>query len=243
LGNVIAAVEQSGKPVIAAIHAVAMGGGLELALGCHYRIVQKGTQVALPEVKLGLIPGAGGTQRLPRVVGLERALNIIVSGNPVPAEKLADTALFDEVVENDALEAALAFADKVIAEGKPLKKIRDIKIDYPNPFGYLQFARNTIGAVAKNYPAPLKCVDAIEAALTKNFDDGIRHEREIFINLLQAVESKAMRHAFFGERAASKIPDIPDDTPTRPIRSVAVIGAGTMGGSLGQGIRRSTQEL
>lgn len=230
--SVITVLETSDKPVVAAIHSVAMGGGLELALGCHFRIAQTGAQIAFPEVKLGILPGAGGTQRLPRVIGVEAALNMIVSGNSVPAEKLAKTALFDRVVETDVLSAAIAYAEQMVRERRPLKKVRDIKIDYPNAEGYFQFARNTIAGVAKNFPAPLKCVDALEASATKRFEEGMKIERELFQYLLMSSESKALRHAFFGERAASKIADVPEDTPTRPVTQVAVIGAGTMGGGI-----------
>jgi 3-hydroxyacyl-CoA dehydrogenase len=231
LHTVISVIESSDKPVIAAIHSVAMGGGLELALGCHYRVASPGAQIALPEVKLGILPGAGGTQRLPRVVGLELALNMIVSGTPIASEKLAKTALFNELAEGDLMAAATAFANKV-ADVRPLPKVRDIKIDYPNYEAFLQFSRNTVRAMSGPFPAPLKCVEAVAAAVTKKFDDGIKFERDLFLELVQTTESKALRHAFFGERAASKLPDVPDDTPTRPVKSVAVIGAGTMGGGI-----------
>ena len=232
LHTVIKVIENSEKPVVAAIHAVAMGGGLELAMGCHYRIALAGAQIALPEVKLGILPGAGGTQRLPRVVGLETALNMIVSGTSVSSEKLAGTKLFDQMIEGDLLAGALTFAKK-IADARPLPKVRDIKITYPNPDGYLQFARNAVRTVAGPFPAPLKCIDAIAAAISsKNFDDGLKIERDLFIELVQTTESKALRHAFFGERAASKITDVPADTPLREIKSAAVIGAGTMGGGI-----------
>ena len=231
LHTVINAVESASKPVIAAIHTVCMGGGLELALGCHYRVVSPGAQIALPEVKLGILPGAGGTQRLPRVLGLEPALNMIVSGSTVMSDKLAGTPLFNELVQGDLLEGALAFAAKV-ADTRPLPKVRDIKIDYPNHEAFLQFSRNTVKAMAGPFPAPLQCVEAVAAAVTMKFDDGIAFERKLFIELVQSTESKALRHAFFGERAASKLPDVPEDTPTRAIKSVAVIGAGTMGGGI-----------
>ena len=231
LHTVINVVENSTKPVIAAIHSVCMGGGLELALGCNYRVASPGAQIALPEVKLGILPGAGGTQRLPRVVGLEMALNMIVSGTPVASEKLAKTGLFNEMIEGDLMQGALAFANKV-ADTRPLPKVRDIKIDYPNYEAFLQFSRNTIKAMAGPYPAPLKCVEAVAAAVTEKFDNGIKIERDLFVELVQTDESKALRHAFFAERAASKIPDVPEDTPTRAIKSAAVIGAGTMGGGI-----------
>jgi len=231
LHTLINVVENSSKPVVAAIHTVCMGGGLELALGCNYRIASPGAQIALPEVKLGILPGAGGTQRLPRVVGLEMALNMIVSGTPVPSEQLAKTALLNVIVDGDLLEGAIAFANK-IADVRPLPRVRDVKIDYPNYEAFLQFSRNTVRAMAGPFPAPLKCVEAVAAAVTKKFDDGIAFEKQLFVELVQTTESKALRHAFFGERAASKIPDVPADTPTRTIKSAAVIGAGTMGGGI-----------
>ncbi|MGF6967529.1 3-hydroxyacyl-CoA dehydrogenase [Paraburkholderia sp. WC7.3g] len=234
LATVIKTVEGSAKPVVAAIHSVAMGGGLELALGAHYRVAAAGAQIALPEVKLGLLPGAGGTQRLPRAIGLEAALNMIVSGAPVLSEKLADSGLFDEVVANPAelAEAALAFARKVGAQAGPHPKLRERKIEHPNAAGFIQFARNSVAAIAKNFPAPLRCIDAVEAGVKDGFDKGLAFERECFIALVQTPESRALRHAFFGERAASKIPDVPSDTPVRDINQVAVIGAGTMGGGI-----------
>ncbi len=231
LHTVIRVVEEADKPVIAAIHGIAMGGGLELALGCHYRVATAGAQIALPEVKLGILPGAGGTQRLPRVLGVETALNMIVTGNTVLSEKLSGTKLFDQMIEGDLIEGALAFARKV-ADARPLPKVRDIRLNYPNADGYLQFARNAVRAVAGKFPAPLKCVDAVAAAVSKKFDDGIRYERDLFLELVQTTESKALRHAFFGERAASKVPDVPADTPLRDIKSAAVIGAGTMGAGI-----------
>ena len=232
LHTVIRAVEASAKPVVAAIHSVAMGGGLELALGAHYRIAAPGAQIALPEVKLGLLPGAGGTQRLPRAVGLEVALNMIVSGAPVPSEQLAKSGLFDEMAEGDLLDAAVAFARKAGAQAGPHPRVRDRKIVHENAAGFIQFARNSAQAAAPNFPAPHKCIDAIEAGVLNGFDKGSVAEREGFIALMMTPESRALRHAFFGERAASKIPDVPADTPAREIRKVAVIGAGTMGGGI-----------
>ena len=232
LQTVINIVEQSNKPVIAAIHAIAMGGGLELALGCHYRVANPGAQIALPEVKLGILPGAGGTQRLPRIIGLEDALNMIVSGQPVLSEKLAKTKLFDQIIDGDLLAGTIKFA-LTIADKRPLPKVRDIKIQHAYPEAYLQFARNTVRAVAGPYPAPIKCIDALHAAITsKNFDDGLKKERQLFLDLLQTDESKALRHAFFAERAASKIPDIPENTALREIKSAAVVGSGTMGAGI-----------
>ena len=234
LMSVIRTLDNCTKPVVAAIHSVCMGGGLELALGCHYRVAAPGTQVALPEVKLGLVPGAGGTQRLPRVIGVENALNMIVSGEPVKSEVLAaipGQKLFDKIVEGDLLAAAVAFAGEV-AERRPLPRVRDLKAEHREADGYFQFARNTVKAMARNFPAPAKCVDCVEASVKRRFDEGLAFEREQFISLMMTPESKALRHAFFAERAASKIPDVPEDTPTREIRKVAVIGAGTMGGGI-----------
>jgi 3-hydroxyacyl-CoA dehydrogenase len=232
--SVILALEACTKPVVAAVHGTAMGGGLELSLGCHYRVAAPGTQVALPEVKLGLIPGAGGTQRLPRVIGVENALNMIVSGEAVKSEQLAQIPgqlLFDRIVEGDLLAGAVSFAEEV-AERRPLPRVRDLKATHPNADAYFQFARNTVGAMSKNYPAPLKCVDAVQSALTKKFDDGMRYERDTFLALMLTPECRALRHAFAAERATTKIPDVPADTPMRDVKKVAVIGAGTMGGGI-----------
>ena len=232
--SLIKLMESATKPVVAAIHSVCMGGGLELSLGCHYRVAAPGAQVGLPEVKLGLIPGAGGTQRLPRVLGVETALNMIVSGDPVKSELLASLPgqkLFDQIIDGDLMAGALAFAADVA--DKPLPKlVRDLKATHPNPDAYFAFARNTVKAMAKNFPAPAKCVDAVEASVSKRFDDGMLYEREVFMALMLTPECKALRHAFFAERAASKIADVPDDTPVRKIEKLAVIGAGTMGGGI-----------
>ena len=232
LPTVIAAFERSSKPVVAAIEGLALGGGLELALGMNHRIADKRAQIGLPEVKLGLLPGAGGTQRLPRAVGLEIAVNMIVSGSPVAAGKLADTRLFERVVDGRALEAAIDLAGQVATSDRPLPKVRDLKIEHPNAEGFLGFARTAVAAASANYPAPLKCLDAIEAAVEQPFDKGIEVEREAFGLLIDTSESKALRHGFFSERAAGKIADIGADVPLREIRSVGVIGAGTMGGGI-----------
>ncbi|WP_462390129.1 3-hydroxyacyl-CoA dehydrogenase NAD-binding domain-containing protein [Acidovorax sp. Q11] len=234
--SVIAAIENSAKPVVAAMHSVAMGGGLELALGCHYRIAAPGCSIALPEVKLGLIPGAGGTQRLPRVIGVEAALNLIVSGEPVKSEMIGAVPgqkLFDKMAASaESLGAeALAFAQSV-ADARPLPLVRNFPCKHPEGDAYFQFARNMVKGMAKNFPAPAKCVDAVEAATKKKFAEGMLVEREIFINLMWTPESRALRHLFMAERAASKIPDVASDTPKRDIKLVGVIGAGTMGGGI-----------
>jgi 3-hydroxyacyl-CoA dehydrogenase len=233
--TLIRLVEDCSKPVVAAIHTVCMGGGLELSLGCHYRVAAPGANIALPEVKLGLVPGAGGTQRLPRVLGVETALNMIVSGEPVKSEVLAGLPrqkLFDQLIEGDLIEGAVAFATEK-ADVRPLPLVRQMKATHPNPDAFFQFARNTVKAMAKHFPAPARGVDCVEQAVkSTRIDDGLRYEREAFIALMATPESKALRHAFFGERAASKIADVPDDTPQRAIKQVAVIGAGTMGGGI-----------
>ena len=236
LNSVILLLEKSTKPVVAAIHSVAMGGGLELALGCHYRIAAPGASIALPEVKLGLLPGAGGTQRLPRVLGVEAGLNMVVSGEAIKSEMLAmlpGQKLFDKISKSaeSLAEEALAFARSVAAT-RPLPLVRDLPCKHPLGDAYFQFARNMVGAMSKNYPAPMKCIEAVEAAATKKFEDGMATERQIFINLMMTSESRALRHLFLGERAASKIPDIDSSIPPRDIKSVAIIGAGTMGGGI-----------
>ena len=239
--SVIRALENTSKPVVAAVHSVCMGGGLELALGAHYRIAAPGCSVALPEVKLGLIPGAGGTQRLPRVLGVEAALNMIVSGEPVKSEMLAQLPgqkLFDklaaspETLAEEALALAREVAAKHAADGSPFPLVRHLPCKHKDGDAYFQFARNMVKGMAKNFPAPAKCVDAVEAATKMKFEDGLAAERETFINLMWTPECRSLRHLFVSERAASKIPDVPEDTPKRAIASVGIIGAGTMGGGI-----------
>ena len=232
LRTLIGEIEASGKPVIAAIDGVCMGGGLELALACDYRVGVAGARIALPEVKLGLLPGAGGTQRLPRILGVESALNMIVSGAAVPAEKLRGTPLFDAFGEIDVRDTALKFARRVIDEKMGSRRVRDINLRMPNAEAFFQFARNTVKSVAGPYPAPLACVDAVAAAVEMPFEAGLKHERDLFTALMLSPESAALRHVFQAERAAAKILDVPDGTPARPIARVGVIGAGTMGGGI-----------
>ena len=234
--SVILAIENSPKPVVAAVHTVAMGGGLELALGCHYRIAAPGASIALPEVKIGLIPGAGGTQRLPRVLGVEAALNMIVSGEAVKSELLASVPgqkLFDKMAasRDSLMEEAMAFA-RSVADVRPMPRVRDLPCKHPQGDAYFQFARNMVKGMSKNFPAPGKCVDAVQAGTKMSFDKGLVNERELFLGLLTTPECRALRHLFAAQRAASKIADVPDDTPVRNIAQVAVIGAGTMGGGI-----------
>ncbi|WP_296949660.1 3-hydroxyacyl-CoA dehydrogenase NAD-binding domain-containing protein [uncultured Massilia sp.] len=233
LHTLIRAVEASPKPVVAAIHGVCMGGGLELALGAHYRVALPGAQIALPEVKLGLLPGAGGTQRLPRVLGLETALDMIVTGKPVPSEKLAGTPLFDALLPagSDPVAGAVAFAEAVAAR-RPLPQVRDLAVAHPDPAAFLAAARARVAQEAGPFPAPPACVEAVAAAVEMPFEDGLKFERERFLHLTTTTASKALRHAFFAERAAAKVPGLPADTPVRPVAAAAVVGAGTMGAGI-----------
>jgi len=235
--TLISALENASKPVVAAIHTVAMGGGLELALGCHYRVAAPGTDVALPEVKLGLIPGAGGTQRLPRVLGVEPALNMIVSGEPIKSEMLAmlpGQKLFDQMATSAAtlMDEAMDFARSVVGTS-PLPRVRDLPCKHPNADAFFKFTTNMVNGMTKgNYPAPLKCIEAVQNATKMKFDQGMEAEREIFTNLMWTPECRALRHLFVAQRATTKIADVPADTPVREVKSVAVIGAGTMGGGI-----------
>ena len=233
--TLIKTIEASSKPVVAAIHSICMGGGLELALSCQYRVASPGAAIGLPEVKIGVIPGAGGTQRLPRVLGVETAMNMIVTGEPVKSELLASLPgqkLIDKMVDGDLLAGAIAFAQGIAAV-RPMPNVRDLKVKHPNPDAYVQFVRNMVKGMSKNFPAPLGCVEAVAASLkAKTLDEGLAEEQRIFRSLLLSPEAKALRHAFFGERAASKIPDVPESTPQRAIDTVGVIGAGTMGGGI-----------
>ncbi len=222
------------KPLVAAIGGFALGGGLELALACHYRIAAAGAQLGLPEVKLGILPGSGGTQRLPRAIPVAEAVRMMTTGNPISAEKALDLGLVDEVVRGgDLLPAALDYAKKLLAEKKPLRRIRDMNAKVPgDPAAFFRQVRETVAKESRGYPAPLEIVACVEAAVTKPFDEGRKVERERFAHLVETSESRALRHAFFAERQTTKIPDVPEDTPTRPIEKAAVIGAGTMGGGI-----------
>ena len=221
------------KPLVAAIGGFALGGGLELALGCHYRVAAAKAQLGLPEVKLGLLPGSGGTQRLPRVMPMAEALRMMTTGSTVSGEKAKQLGLVNEVVQGDLLEGALSFTKKLIKEGKGPRRIRDLKAKLDgDPKAFFDAARAEVAKASRGYPAPLEIVACCEAAATRPFDEGRKFERERFMVLVESVESKAMRHMFFAERQTAKIPDVPEDTPTRPIRSAAVIGAGTMGGGI-----------
>ncbi|HEY8538617.1 MAG TPA: enoyl-CoA hydratase-related protein, partial [Steroidobacteraceae bacterium] len=230
-------VENSTKPVVAAMHGTALGGGLELALTAHYRIASRTARCGLPEVKLGLLPGAGGTQRLPRIVGVETALEMITSGRHVPAVEAHSLGLIDELADDDATlrSAAIAFAKRVVAERRPLRRIRDRneKLDEARARpGLVDEFRKANARQFRGFLAPEYCMRAIEAALSLPFDEALKEERRLFDELEQGLQSKAQRYVFFAERQVAKVPDVPADTPVRTVEQVAVIGAGTMGGGI-----------
>jgi 3-hydroxyacyl-CoA dehydrogenase len=229
-------IEGSSKPVIAAIHGTALGGGLEVALCAHYRVAVPSARLGLPEVALGLLPGAGGTQRLPRIVGVEKALEMVTSGQHVPAKQAGAMGLVDELVEEGKLrEQAIAFARRVVAEGRPLVKVRDndarVEAARGKPEIFADF-RKANARKLRGFLAPENNIKAIEAAVNLPFDQGLQEERRLFMELMMGPQSAAQRYYFFAERTAQKIPDVPDDTPTRPIKTVGIIGAGTMGGGI-----------
>lgn len=234
LPKVLSAIENSSKPVVAAIHGTALGGGFEVALACHYRCAIKSAKVGLPEVKLGLLPGAGGTQRVPRIAGVKAALDMITSGNPVAAPKAHTMGLIDAVLDgDDLLSASVRYAMDLIESGAPLKRIRDINIDSKElEADFFENARKKLARRARGQIAQDRIVSCIEAAVELPIDEGLERERELFLELVTSPESAAMRHIFFAERQAAKIKDLPKDTALRPINKVAVIGGGTMGGGI-----------
>nr|WP_315481059.1 3-hydroxyacyl-CoA dehydrogenase NAD-binding domain-containing protein [uncultured Undibacterium sp.] len=221
------------KPIVAVINGVCMGGGLELALACHYRVASIGVQIALPEVKLGLLPGAGGTQRLPRLLDMETCASMISAGQIVLSDKLAQSALFDIYVSDPQklVGSAEDFA-RGIADVRPIPRVRDRPANAPTTSDFFTVMRSALMKKSKHFPAPFGCLDALEASLTQSFEDGIKTERAIFQRLLQSRESLALRHIFMAERAAGKIAGVDASTPLRNIKSVAVIGAGTMGAGI-----------
>jgi 3-hydroxyacyl-CoA dehydrogenase len=232
--QVLDAVESSSKPVIAAINGVCMGGGLELSLACHYRIATPNATMGLPEVKIGLLPGAGGTQRLPRAVGAELALQMIVSGDPIGAETALKTVLIDRIVPADTLQGVLDFAQELVGR-RTHPRLRAARALLPRGVdadSFFRAARARVAKQARGQISPLKCVDAVEAAVLRPFEEGVQIERAMFLELVASEQSKALRHAFFAERAAAKIAGLPEDTPTRRIAGAAVIGFGTMGGGI-----------
>jgi 3-hydroxyacyl-CoA dehydrogenase len=232
LPAVVDIVEGASKPVIAAISGACMGGGLELALGCHYRIARADAKIAFPEVKLGLIPGAGGTQRFPRLVGLEAALNMIASGATVPASTFKGTGLFDAITADSLQSATREFTLKLIKDAKPIRRVRDLPCEHQQDEAFLQFAKTAVAAVSRGLAAPARVIEAVGASVKQKFVAGIAIEQKVFSELMLSEESRALRHAFFAERAASKVAGLTDKTPLRKIASVAVVGAGTMGGGI-----------
>ena len=236
LPEVIETIENVGKPVVAAIHGTALGGGLEVALGCHYRVAVPSAKCGLPEVHLGLLPGAGGTQRLPRIVGPEKALEMVTSGAHIDAKTAHAAGLFDELVAEGSLrDSAIAFAKKVVAEKRPLKKVRDLndKVEAARskPEIFADF-RKANARKFRGFLAPEYNIRCIEAAVNQPFEEGLKLERTLFQELMSGTQSAAQRYVFFAEREVWKIPDVPADTPTLPIAKVGVIGAGTMGGGI-----------
>jgi len=229
-------IENATKPVIAAIHGTALGGGLEVALTCHYRVAVPSARCGLPEVNLGLLPGAGGTQRLPRIVGAQKALEMMTSGQHVPAKQCLEMGLVDELVEEGKLrEGALAFAKKVLAEGRPLKRVRDLNDKMEAARGHPEIFADFRKANARKFRgflAPEYNIRCIEAAVNEPFEEGLKTERKLFGELMSGTQSAAQRYSFFAERQAQKIPDVADDTPVIPVNSVGIIGAGTMGGGI-----------
>jgi 3-hydroxyacyl-CoA dehydrogenase len=231
LPDVVYFMEDSRKPLIAAIHGTALGGGLEVSLCCHFRIAAPTAKVGLPEVKLGLLPGAGGTQRLPRLAGVKIALDMIVSGNPISAQKALEAGIVDEIAEGDLKAAAMDLAKRVLAEKKPLRKVRELVAKVDSPSQFEDYAKG-IARKQRGFLAPFRCIDAVRAAVELPFDEGMKREREIFVELHDSNQSKAQRHVFFAEREVARIPGLPEDLPTRDIRSVGILGAGTMGGGI-----------
>ena len=232
--EVIERYDRSSKPIVAAIHGTALGGGLEQALGCHYRVAVSSARLGTPEIKLGLIPGAGGTQRLPRLVGVPAALDMVLTGEPLPAAKAKEVGLIDAVIEGDLEAGAVAFAERM-ADKRPLPRIRDhsdkIEAARKDKAIFAQ-RRAELARSARNLVAPFRGVDAVEMAVDVPLDEGLERERQMFLDLTATPQSKAARHLFFAERECARIPDIPTDTPTREIKTAAVLGAGTMGSGI-----------
>ena len=228
--------ENSPKPVIAAIHGTALGGGLEVALTCHYRIAVPSAKCGLPEVSLGLLPGAGGTQRLPRLVGVEQALKMVTSGIHLSADKCLKSGLIDKLASEDQLmDNSISFAKEILSDNKPLRKVRDIDekvIAARGNESLFNDFRKSIARKTRGFLAPEYNIQCIEAAVNKSFDDGIKIERDLFLKLVTGNQSAAQRYFFFSQRQVAKIPDIPKETEKKQISEVGVIGAGTMGGGI-----------
>ena len=230
LRNAIDRCEASPKPVVAAIHGHALGGGLELAMACHYRVCTADARLGQPEVKIGVPPGAGGTQRLPRLVGAEKALRMILSGTPIIGTEAAQIGLVDRAVEGDLIDEALAFAAERAAGGGPHPKARDREVRLDDP-GIFDATRKQIERRARGMRAPYACIECVEAAVQLPFDEGIAREYEVFDAQVRSPEAAALRHVFFAERQIARVPGIGKDIAARDVREGAVIGAGTMGRS------------
>jgi len=228
---VIGNMETANKPIIAAIHGTALGGGLEVALGCHYRVALASAKVGLPEVHLGLLPGAGGTQRLPRLVGAQAALELIVGGGHVPAAKALELGIVDEIVEGDLEAAGIAYAEKLLADGTGPRAIRDITPEAAGPEVFDNF-KKSIARKQRGFLAPFHIIKSIRAAFELPFDEGMAREEALFMELMHSSESAAQRHIFFAEREVAKVPGLAKDTVKREINCGAVVGAGTMGGGI-----------
>jgi 3-hydroxyacyl-CoA dehydrogenase len=230
LHDVIAAIEAMPKPIVAALHGTALGGGFELALACHFRVAVPSARVGLPEVRLGLLPGAGGTQRLPRLIGPEKALRMIVTGEPIGAAEAQADGIIDEIVEGDLIAAAIDFARRIVREGRPLRLVREREEKLIGE-GFAD-AAEALTRRLRGREAPAACIEAVRNAIVMPFDEGLKRESELFRQLVAGDQSKAQRHVFFAEREAAKVPDIAEATKPRPIARGAVIGAGTMGGGI-----------
>ena len=225
------------KPMVGAIGGFALGGGLELALGCHYRVAAPNAEFALPEVKLGILPGSGGTQRLPRAIPTAEALDMMVSGRRIGGAKARVLGLVDELIDGDLFEGALAYAKRLVAEDKGPRRLRDQSVKFDgDAAGFFPTARERVSKESRGYPAPLEIVACVEAAVTKPFDEGLSIEHERFEFLVNTPESKALRHVFFAEREAAKIPDVSEATAVRKIKRAAIVGAGTMGGGIAMAV-------
>jgi 3-hydroxyacyl-CoA dehydrogenase len=231
LNDVIATMENCPKIVVAALHGTPLGGGLETALGAHYRVSVASTRVGLPEVHLGLLPGAGGTQRLPRLTGAKYALDAIISGRHIPAPEAKSKGVIDAIVEGDLLAGAVAHAQMLVAQKAPLRRVRDLKVTLESPDLFKE-TEKAIARRARGFKAPWSIIKCVQAAVELPFDEGIKRERELFLELLVSPESAAQRYYFFAEREAAKVLDVPADTPQREIKTGGIVGAGTMGGGI-----------
>ena len=239
LPAILDAIEASPKPVVAAIHGVAAGGGMEVALACHVRLAAPDTRLGLPEVTLGILPGAGGTQRMPRLIGVEKALDVIVGGKLYPVEQAVALGFVDECVEGDLVETAIARARRLAADGVPLRRASELTEHLEAARGRPEIFddfRKKMARRARGFDAPYACVDCVETTLTMPYAEALKNERAVFHRLRESDQSAAQRHAFFAEREVARIPDVPKDTPARPVGALGVVGCGTMGGGIAMSI-------